>query len=106
MQLFDQTTMPVDQAVRWDPNSMLGRAIIQQPWMGVSDPEKQIWLAHLNNPVNDNTFVSKLLDFEAFLTVVIRGTEVMAKFVIIPDFSELTRGPVFEGPYNWPNRQN
>ena len=104
MHLFDQTTMPIDQAIRWDPNTILGRAITQQAWTGVSESEKQIWLEALNDPSNDNTFVSKLLDFEAFLSVIIRGTEVMAKFIVLPDFSEFTRGPIFEGPHNWPNQ--
>ena len=104
MRLFDQSTMPLEQAIRWDPESILGRAIAQQRWTGVSDLEKRIWLRKLNDPNNDDTFMVKLLDYQAILMVIIKGTEVRAKFVMLHNFEDFVQGPIFEGPYNWPLR--
>ena len=100
MQLYDETTMPVEQTLQWDPNTILGRAITQQPWSGVSEHEKQVWLENLNSVMNDRTTISKLVDFEAFLTVIFRGHEVMAKFIVLPNFEDLIQGPMYHGPFN------
>ena len=100
MQLYDETTMPVEQTLRWDPNTILGRAITQQPWSGVPDVEKQNWLENLNSSTNDRTTISKLVDFDAFLTVIFRGHEVMAKFIVLPNFEDYIQGPILYGPFN------
>ena len=100
MQLYDETTMPLEQTLHWDPSTILGRAITQQPWSGVPFEEKQMWLENLNSVTNDRTTISKLVDFEAFLTVIFRGHEVMAKFIVLTNFEDFIQGPMYHGPYN------
>ena len=103
MQLFDITTMPLDQAVKWDPLTVLGQALTTEPWKNQSDSEKQHWLSEMNSGRNDDTFVSKLLDFECFILYFIRGPEVFAKFVFLENFQRFVQGPIFEGPYAYPD---
>ena len=101
--LFDQTTAPLEQAVNWDRDTVLGQALINEPWRNVSNYEKEVWLAEMNSSANENTFVSKLLDFQCFLLVIIRHDQTLAKFVFLENFQRFTQGPIFEGPYNWPD---
>ena len=103
MRLFDVTTMPLDQAVKWDPRTILGQALTVEPWRNHSESEKQHWLSEMNSGRNDDTFVSKLLDFECFILTFIRGPEVFAKFVFLENFQRFVQGPIFEGPYVYPD---
>ena len=103
MRLFDETTMNLEGAVNWDPNTVLGRALTSESWLNISEAEKNEWLNQMNSPTNENTFVSKLLDFRCFLLVIIRGPEVLAKFVHLDNFQRFLEGPIFEGPLNWPD---
>ena len=102
--IFDYTTMPLNQAVSWDPNSIVGQAIINEPWRNVPTQEKLAWLSELHSRNNDDTFVSKLMDFECFMTVIVRNHQVSAKFIVLNDFSRFTQGPILYGPYNWPDQ--
>ena len=103
MRLFDHTTMPIERAFNWDPNTIAGRSIVQEPWIGVSEPEKIEWLNEMNS-VNDDTFVSKLVSMECFLTIILRGGCYRYKFIVLEDFQRFTAGPIFEGPLNWPDK--
>ena len=93
--------MALDQAVNWDPRTVLGHALTMEPWLRVSESDKEHWLTEMNSGRNENTFVSKLLDFECFMLVIIRGPEVYSKIVFLDNFQRFTQGPTFEGPYNW-----
>ena len=104
MFLYDYSTMPLDQAINWDPQSILGRALIAEPWRRISESDKIRWLAEMDSPANDDAFISKLIDFECFMLVIIREAKVYAKYVFLDNFQRFTQGPIFEGPYNWPNR--
>lgn len=95
--------MPLDVAISWDPTSIAGQAIINEDWRGVSAEKKEDFLAMMNSNRNDNTFVSKLLDFDAFMAVILRGPEVYSQIIILDDFDRFTRGPIIEGPYAWPD---
>ena len=101
--IFDQTTMPTEQAFKWDPNSIVGQAIINENWINVPMEEKNRWLTELHSSLNTDTFVSKLLDFDCFMTVIIRDQQVSAKFVMLENFQRFTQGPILYGPLNWPN---
>ena len=103
MRRFDYSTMPMEQAVAWDPTSIAGQAITNEKWKNVPEQEKQSWLMEMNSASNLDTYVSKLLDFDCFVSVVIRGSEVFAKFIVLSDFQRFTEGPIFYGPYNWPD---
>ena len=102
---FDQTTMPVESTFKWDPQTIVGQAIQNETWKNISQPERLRWLAELNSSYNENTFIVKMLDFECFMAVVIRGQYVGAKMIILEDFQRFLNGPIIEGPYNWPNKR-
>ena len=102
MRLFDETTQNREESFNWDPRSIVGNAITHEPWRNVSNFEKQSWLVQLNSAHNTNTYVSKLLDLECFLTVILRGEEVLAKFIFLENFQRFNTGPIFCGPLNWP----
>lgn len=102
--IYDYTTMPMDQAVSWDPTSIVGQAIINEPWKNVPRQEKLAWLTELHSRNNYDTFVSKLMDFECFMTVIVRNDQTSAKFVVLNDFSRFIQGPILYGPYNWPDQ--
>ena len=104
MRLVDHTTMPKDTAFTWDPRTVVGQSITNEPWTGFSEQEKTDWLAKLNCGENDDTFVSKLADFECFLTIIINGGNYQYKFIVLPDFQRFMNGPVIEGPLNWPDQ--
>ena len=100
---FDMTTMPLDEAFNWDPNSIVGRAITREPWKNVPWEEKSQWIAELNSNLNVNTFVSKLMDFEAFMAIIVRQDDVLMKIIMLEDFQRFIQGPILYGPYNWPD---
>ena len=102
---FDYTTMPIEAAVKWDPHTIVGKAIQNESWKNISQPERLRWLAELNSSANENTFVVKMIDFNCFMTVVIRDEHVGAKMIILEDFQRFLQGPILYGPYNWPNKQ-
>ena len=104
MQLFDMTTQNREESFNWDPQTVVGRAIVNEPWRNVSIFEKQSWLHQLNSGVNDNTYVTKMLDFQCFLTVILRGEEVLAKFIFLDNFQRFIQGPAVSGPLNWPDQ--
>ena len=103
MRRFDYSTMPLEQAIDWDPNSIAGQAITHEDWKNVQDQEKQQWLAEMNSSKNTDTDVSKLLDFNCFVSVIIRDSKVHAKFIVLSNFDRFTKGPIYFGPYNWPD---
>ena len=103
MQLFDYSTMPLDAAISWDPTSIAGQAITNEPWRGVSIETKQAFLAMMNSNQNDNTFISKLIDFDCFMAVILRGPEVHSQIIVLDNFGRFIQGPVFYGPYAWPD---
>ena len=105
MRLFDFTTMPLDHAFNWDPNSIVGQGIINEDWKGVNFDTKQAFLEDLMSCNNDDTFVSKLLDFKCFLAVAIRDNKVYAKMIVLENFQRFLQGPIFYGPYNWPDNR-
>ena len=103
MRLFDYSTMPLDVAISWDPTSIAGQAIVNEDWKGVSIETKREFLAMMNSNRNDNTFVSKLLDFEAFMAVILRGPEVHSQIIVLEGFQRFIQGPILYGPYAWPD---
>ena len=103
MRIFDYSTMPLDQAINWDPNSIAGQAIMTESWVGVPESERSAFLAIMNSGSNDNTFLSKLIDFECFMAFVIRGSEVYSHPIVLRDWKRFVQGPIFYGPYNWPD---
>ena len=104
MRLFDYSTMPLDQAVSWDPTSIVGQAIIREKWKGVNSDTKRKFLRKLTSKTNVDTFVSKLLDFDCFLAVVIENEqEIHSKIIVLDNFQRFTQGPIYFGPYNWPD---
>ena len=103
MKLFDMTTMPLDVAVNWDPKTILGQALTDEPWLRIVESDKLLWLDQMNSKHNENTFVFKMLDFECFMLVYIRHHEVYSRVVHLKDFKRFCEGPIFEGPYNWPD---
>ena len=104
MRLFDYSTMPLDVAISWDPTSIAGRAIMTEPWKGVPRTVRQHWLDMLNSNENDNTFISKLLDYGCFMAVILRGPEVHSQIIVLEDFQRFIQGPIIYGPYAWPDR--
>ena len=104
MNLFDFSTMPLDQAVSWDPTSIAGQAILREKWKGVDRDTRRNFLRKLNSKSNLDTFVSKLMDFDCFLAVVIESeNEIHSKIIVLENFQRFTQGPIFYGPYNWPD---
>ena len=103
MRLFDYSTMPLDQAISWDPNSIAGKAILNEKWQGVTRDAKKKFLEKLTSKSNNDTFVSKLIDFDCFLAVVIKGDEIHSTIIVLENFQRFTQGPIFLGPYNWPD---
>ena len=106
MRLFDYSTMPIDQAIMWDPNTIAGQAITTEDWIGVTPDEKEEFLAKMNCGTNDNTFLSKLIDLDCFMAVILRGSEVYSQIIVLEDFQRFMRGPIIEGPYNWPDNKS
>ena len=96
--------MPMDTAFNWDPRTVVGQAITNEPWRNTSTEEKYLWLRQLNSDENTNTFVSKIIDLECFMTVIIRNNTVLSKFIFLDDFQRFVQGPVYMGPYNWPDQ--
>ena len=105
MRLFDYSTMPLDQAFKWDPNSVVGQAIIHEEWKGVNSDTKQAFLEDLMSPNNDDTFLSKLLDFNCFMAIIVRDNKIQGKMIVLENFQRFLQGPVFYGPYNWPDNR-
>lgn len=104
MRLFDYSTMPLDQAVSWDPTSIAGQAIVNEKWKGVDHDTRQNFLRKLNSKSNLDTFISKLMDLECFLAVIIENeTEIHSRFILLENFQRFIQGPIFYGPYNWPD---
>ena len=103
MRLFDYSTMPWDAAIAWDPTSIAGQAITNEAWKGVSIETKHEFLAMMNSNQNDNTFISKLLDFDCFLAVILRGPEVHSQVIVLDNFQRFVQGPILYGPYAWPD---
>ena len=104
MQLYDYSTMPLDQAIAWDPNSIAGQAILTEEWVGTPQSEKLAFLQLLTSTENDDTFLSKLLDFDCFMAIVIRGKEAFYHPIMLRNFQRFCQGPIFYGPYNWPDQ--
>ena len=96
--------MPVERAFNWDPNTIVGRSIVQENWRGVSEQEKSDWLMEMNSNRNLDTFVSKLIAMECFLTIILRDGTYYHKFIVLEDFQRFVNGPAFEGPLNWPDQ--
>ena len=103
MEQFDQTTMPIEAAFNWDPNTVVGRAISTEDWKGIPNEERLEWIDEMNSGTNDDTFVSKLISWQCFLAIVIRGGCYRYKFIVLEDFQRFVNGPIFEGPMNWPD---
>ena len=104
MNLFDYTTMPVEGSFTWDPNSIVGKSLMNETWIGYTEQERLAWLAELNSGSNDDTFVSKMIEWECFLTIIIRGGNYRYKFIVLDNFQRFIEGPVFDGPHNWPDQ--
>ena len=102
---YDVSTMPSEMSFNWDPNSIVGRALTVEVWRNISPEEKYQWLDELNSPLNENAWVTKLIDFECFMTVIIRGSQVSAKFIVLDEFQRFMRGPIILGPHVWPRLQ-
>lgn len=101
---YDYTTMPTDAPVNWNPGSVLGQAIRQEPWKNVPIQEKHDWIKEMNSERNRDTFISKLLDFECFMAIIVRDDQIQGKIIVLEDFQRFTKGPIFYGPYNWPDQ--
>ena len=104
MNRFDFSTMPLDQAINWDPSSIAAQAIITEDWIGTASSEKAAVLQWLMSNSNSNTFLSKLLDYNCFMAIVIRGQEYFYHPIMLRDFDRFTVGPVIYGPYLLPSR--
>ena len=103
--IYDQTTMPSEEAFNWDPDTIVCKAIIREDWKNVPAHEKNGWLTELHSSLNSNTFVKKLLDFHCFMTVIIRDEQVAAKMIVLENFQRYIQGPILYGPHNWPDIQ-
>ena len=106
MRLFDYSTMPVGHAIKWDPSSLAGQAILNEDWKGVDRDTRNAFIEKLNSTTNDNTFVSKLLEFECFMAIVLRGNEIHSQIIVLENFQRFIQGPVYFGPYNWPDNHD
>ena len=98
---YDVSTMPSEISFNWDPDNIVGRAMTAEVWRNTSSEEKHLWLDELNSPLNTNAWVTKLIDFECFMTVIVRGSQVSAKFIVLEEFQRFLRGPVIYGPHVW-----
>ena len=96
--------MPIDTAIKWDPTTVAGQAILTEEWTGVSSAEKNSFLEILTSTTNDDTYLSKWTQFECFMAIVIRQGQVIAKPIMLKNFQRFMEGPIFYGPYNWPDR--
>ena len=97
--------MPIDQAVKWDSSSIAGQAILAENWKGVDQDTRNAFIRKLTSKTNDNTFLSKLIDFDCFMAIVLRGNEIHSQTIVLENFQRFTQGPIFFGPYNWPDNQ-
>ena len=97
--------MPSEVSFNWDPDNIVGRAMTAEAWRNISLEEKHRWLDELNSPLNTNSWVTKLTDFECFMTVIIRGSQVSSKFIFLEDFQRFMRGPIIYGPHVWARLQ-
>ena len=95
--------MPLEQAIAWDPENIVSQAMLNEDWINVSVQTKRNWVRLMNSGQNDDTFISKLIDFECFLAIVIRDSVVRSQIIVLADFHRFTKGPIFYGPYNWPD---
>ena len=95
--------MPIDQAVKWDSNSVAGQAILAENWKGVDCDTRSAFIRKLTSKTNDNTFLSKLIDFNCFMAIVLRDNEIHSQLIVLENFQRFTQGPIFYGPYNWPD---
>ena len=99
---YDVSTMPSEISFNWDPDTIVGQAMTVEVWRNISAEEKWQWLDEMNSPLNTSVWVTKLLDFECFMTVIVRGSQISAKFIILEEFQRFLRGPVIYGPHVWP----
>ena len=106
MRIFDYSTMPIDQAIKWDPTSLAGQAILQEQWKGVTSEVREAFIKKLTSTTNDNTFLSKLIDFDCFMAIILRGNEIHSQIIVLENFQRFLQGPIFFGPYNWPDNHD
>lgn len=100
MRRYDHTTQPVDTSFRWDPTTIFGQSLTAEPWIGYTNDERINWLAELNSESNDRVWVSKMTEWRCFCTIILRGDQMLHKFIVLENFQRFIEGPTFEGPHN------